>query len=187
MKKHARNCVLFHLYRMHNVKYDYSSCHIDVPQSLANEIVKWGRKEVSDDEIFVTQRDPTFGREDEIHITILYGIHSESSEGVREVIKDFGPVSVEFGKVDIFTSPLKFDVVMIEVHSDDLCRLNEKLQKSIKFTNKYPSYKPHATIAYVKKGKGWKHQGLSKWNGTEFTSDFAVFSSKNGTKERIAL
>lgn len=172
---------------MHNVKYDYSSCHIDLPQSLAKEIVKWGRKEVSDEEIYVSQRDPSFGREDEMHITILYGIHAETSTSIRKIMEDSGPIEVELGKIDVFTNPQKFDVVMIEVHSDDLCRLNEKLQKSIKFTNKYPTYKPHATIAYVKKGKGWKHQGLARWNGTTFTSDFAIFSSKNGVKERIAL
>lgn len=182
-----KTCGIF-IYRvMRNVRYDYSSCHIELPKSLATEIVKWGREKVNDNDIYVTHHEPNFGREDEMHITILYGIHAENSDVIRDILEDSGPIEVELGKIDVFTNPFKFDVVMIEVNSDDLCRLNEKLQKSVKHTSKYPTYKPHVTIAYVKKGKGWKHHGLDIWNGTQFTSDYAIFSSKDGTKERIAL
>lgn len=172
---------------MRNVKYDYSSCHIELPKSLATEVVRWGQKNIGDNDIYVTQRDPTFGREDEMHITILYGIHSESSESVRKILEDSGPIRVELGKIQLFTNPFKFDVVVIDVQSDDLVRMHEKLQKSIKHTSKYPVYKPHVTIAYVKKGKGWKHHGVNIWDGTEFTADYAIFSSKDGSKERISL
>lgn len=172
---------------MRNVRYDFSSCHVDVPSPLAEEIAEWGRQQVSDEDIYVTHKDPTFGREDEIHITILYGIHTESPELVRSLLEGQGPVTVELGEVDVFTNPFKFDVVMIEAYSDDLCRLNELLQEKVKFTNKYPIYNPHVTIAYVKKGKGWKHRGLDLWKGKSFMCHYAIFSSKDGTKERIAL
>lgn len=178
----------FSIYRgMKNVRYDYSSCHIDVPSPLAEEIIEWGRTNVSDDDIYVTQKDPTFGREDEIHVTILYGLHTDDAELVREILKDQGPVKVTLGKVDVFTNPYKFDVVMIDVYSEDLSRLNSLLQKKLKFTNKYPVYNPHVTISYVKKGKGWKHAQTAIWDGRAFVCDYAVFSSKNGTKEWIAL
>lgn len=70
---------------MHNVRYDYSSCHINVPSPLNQEIIEWGRAQVADEDLYVTQRDPTFGREDEIHITVLYGLHSENSDAVRRI------------------------------------------------------------------------------------------------------
>jgi 2'-5' RNA ligase len=172
---------------MQNVCYDFSSCHVDVPQPLANEIVKWGRAEIDDDDLYVTQHDPTFGREDEIHITILYGLHAEQPDQIRAILEHTGPVRVKLGKTDVFTNPHKFDVVMIEVESEDLAYLNDLLQQHVKFTNRHPIYSPHVTIAYVKKGRGWKHREVAKWEGREFVCNYAVFSSKNGSKERIVL
>lgn len=172
---------------MHNVRYDYSSVHVDVPSPLANEIVSWGRLHVTDDDIYVSQKDPTFGREDEIHITILYGLHTEHPDQVRDLLQKQGPVKVRLGKIGVFTNPFKFDVVMIEAVSDDLRRLNAALTENMRHTNKYGGYHPHVTIAYVKKGKGWQ---FNKWNvfeGREFACDYAVFSSKNGSKEKFVL
>lgn len=170
---------------MHNVRYDYSSVHVDVPKPLADEIVDWGRTHVTDEDIYVTQRDPTFGREDEIHITILYGLHAEQPDVVRELLQKHGPVKVRLGKVGVFTNPFKFDVVMIEAVSDELKMLNETLTQNVRHTNKYGVYRPHVTIAYVKKGKGWQFNKWNIWEGKEFTCDYAVFSSKNGFKEKI--
>lgn len=172
---------------MHNVKYDYSSCHIDVPDLIANDIINWGRENVTDEEIYVTHKDPTYGREDHIHITILYGIHCETSVEVRKILENSGPIKVKMGKVDIFTDPYKFDVVMINVKSDELMKLNEQIKRSVTYSNRHSLYSPHATISYVKKGKGWRHKGVSVWEGKEFTCNLAVFSSKNGVKESITL
>jgi 2'-5' RNA ligase len=171
---------------MKNTQYDYSSVHVDVPTELAEDIISWGSQKIPDSEIFVSQTEPSFGREDEMHVTILYGIHSETSEQVRKLITD-KPLKVKLGKIDVFTNPQKFDVVVIGIDSPDLCDFNEKMKDDIEYTNKYSEYKPHITIAYVKKGKGWKHKGNNKWEGKEFSCDKIVFSSKNGTKERIIL
>lgn len=172
---------------MHNTRYDFSSVHVDVPLPLAMEIVEWGRRNVIDDELYVSSKDPTYGREDEIHVTILYGVHSESSEQVKSLLFEQGPITAKLGKIQVFTNPFKFDVVMIEVISPDLTRLNAILEQDVKFTNKYSSYNPHVTIAYVKKGKGWKHCGTPLWHGRKFTCEYVVFSSKAGFKEKITL
>ncbi len=171
---------------MKNTQYDYSSVHVDVPRSLAEEIQNWGSDEISDKDIFVSQTDPSFGREDEMHVTVLYGIHSEGSEQVKKFVKD-GNLKVKLGKVNVFTNPDKFDVVVVAINSPDLVALNEKMKKDIEYTNKYSEYKPHVTVAYVKKGKGWQHRGHDQWEGKEFSCDYIVFSSKNGSKERISI
>jgi 2'-5' RNA ligase len=173
---------------MHNVRYDFSSCHIEVPQHLTDEIIEWGKTDVFDEDLYVNHRDPFHaGREDEIHITVLYGIHSELSDKVKPLIVGPEPIKVRLGATDVFSNPVKYDVVMIDVYSEELVKLHEKLQSQIKHTSKYPIYNPHITIAYVKKGKGWKHRGISLWEGKEFTCNCVVFSSKNGTKERITF
>ncbi len=172
---------------MQNVKYDYSSVHLCLPKELSDEIIAYGVGQIKDDEIYVSQRDPTFGREDEIHLTALYGIHSDDFEPIRALLEGSGKVKAKFGKLDIFTDPFRFDVVVIKVVSTDLAAINHKLESSVKFTNKYKEFKPHVTIAYIKKGKGWKHIGLDWWEGEEFTCDTAVFSNKQGVKYKISL
>lgn len=170
---------------MRNTRYDFSSVHIEVPHELAQEIIHWGRENVSDDDIFVSQLEPNFGREDEIHITILYGIHASNPAPVVSLLSGQTPVSVELGKIGVFPSN-KFDVIMIDVLSPDLFRLNQILQP-VEHTNRYGYYEPHITIAYAKKGKGWRHVGDPTWEGRVFSSNTAVFSSKYGVKDTIVF
>jgi len=172
---------------MKNAKYDYSSVHVDVPKDIADDIIKWGRKEISDREIFVMPRDPGLGREDEIHVTVLYGLHTDKPDQVKELLKNQNPPKIRLGKIEVFTNPDKYDVVVIHVISNDLRKLNKLLKENVEFTNKYNSYRPHVTISYVKKGKGWKHRGFDKWEGKEFTCDHLIFSSTNGTKHKITF
>lgn len=172
-------------FEMQNVKYDYSSTQINVPQPLANELINWGNKKIKNSEIFVSQTDPSFGREDEMHVTVLYGIHSDSHKEIEKCLSGTKPITVKLGKIDVFTNPENFDVVVVDVISKELHELNSLLTKSVEFTNKYKEYKPHITIAYVKKGKGIKYKGIDAFKGKEFTSDSIIFSSKTGIKKTI--
>lgn len=165
--------------------YDFSSSHVDVPEPIAGEILSWGKKNITDSEIFVSQTDPGFGREDEMHATVLYGIHSPCPDQTEKLIKGHKPIGVQLGKVKVFTNPLKFDVVVVDVISHDLRALNDRLTKEIEHTNRYGGYRPHITVAYVQKGKGWQHNGVDLWAGQKFEANYLVFSSVNGTKKRI--
>lgn len=148
--------------------------------------MRWGKEYITDDDIFVSQRDPTFGREDEIHITVLYGLHGEKPNQVQEIMSNQKPLYVRLGRITVFPNP-KFDVVVIDVKSDDLEEANKKLSQHVDYTNQFKSYRPHVTIAYVKKGKGWKHAGCTRWEGKKFVADYLVFSSKSGSKQKISL
>lgn len=174
-------------FEMKDVKYEYSSVHVLAAPKLSSEIIAWSTKQIPDEDIFVSQEDPNFGREDDIHVTILYGIHSEKSAKTKKLLLGERPVRIKLGKTGTFTNPPDFDVVWIDIISPDLHRLNRKLEDHLDFTNKYSEYKPHMTLAYVKKGKGKKHGSLDHWEGTEFICDHVIFSSKNGTKEKISL
>jgi 2'-5' RNA ligase len=169
---------------MLNAKYDYSSVHVNPPETLAQSIINWGAKHIADNELYITKKDAFFGRENEIHVTVLYGIHSDLPDEVIKLVETSEPIQVKLGKVDIFTNPHKFDVVVINVISDGLNKLHTALQK-VKFTDKYGIYKPHITIAYIKKGNCIRHRGLENWEGKEFTCNHAIFSSKTGSKLKI--
>jgi 2'-5' RNA ligase len=93
------------------------------------------------------------GREDDPHITILYGLHDSVADSeVEEVVSNFKPFEVELNKVDIFEQD-ECDVVKFNIKNKNLTEYNEEMKK-LTHTSDFPDYKPHVTIAYVKKGMG---------------------------------
>jgi 2'-5' RNA ligase len=165
--------------------YDFSSVHIEVPCPLSDEIIKWGKEHLPDEDVFMYEG--TLGREDEIHITVLYGIHSESSQQTRELLRKTKSLSIKLGRVKLFSNNDRFDVVYVEAENESLYDMNRRFKNHIKYTNRYPKYEPHVTIAYVKKGKGLEHYGKYCFVGKSFVCDHVIFSSKNGAKENIPL
>ena len=164
------------------MSYDFSSVHIDLPVRLSENIIDWGKHHIPDNTLFKNPKDPSFGREDEIHITILYGIHSEFPDQSVAVLKKENPINITLGEINLFTSSKLFDVVYIKVISEDLERLNEKLKNKISYTNCYETYVPHVTIAYVKKDMGWDLKDHQEFADIDFTSENYVFSSKKGIR-----
>lgn len=168
---------------MRNVVYDYASVAIDVPEPYAHEIMDWGNIHVPQQDLYDK---PGFGREDEMHITVLYGLHSDDHKEVKD-IADFKPIHVKLGEIKVFDNNDKFDVVIVDVISPELHVANQKLKDNIDYTNRYTSYKPHVTIAYVKKGKGYKYCGSEKFKDIEFVADEIIFSPREGNKKKIPL
>jgi 2'-5' RNA ligase len=163
--------------------FSYSSVQINLPISLSKEIITWGQNHIPNKEL----SDDKDGREDEIHVTVLYGIHSESSYMAKRLLRQCKPFDIELKTIGVFTNNESFDVVKINVQSEEIKKINEKLCKSIQYTSKFPTYQPHVTIAYVKKGKGWKFNGDKTFNDRMFHVDTFIFSSKNGIKEQIKI
>lgn len=172
---------------MHGLKHDLSSTQINLPEHLATKIIAWGRK-IPNEDIFKDPDRPSFGREDEIHITVLYGLHSASPAETRYALSGTKSFTVELGTVSLFSDAEKpFDVVKISVKCPELHKLNKKIRSEVEYTNKYDDYQPHVTVAYVKKGRGWKYSGDKTFDGKLFEADHVLFSPKNGSKTRIAL
>lgn len=162
-------------------KFSYVS--LPVPRELAAEILQWGDDHVPDSQI----ADGSHGREDDIHITVLYGIHTESPNAVKREISGLKPLTIRLGKVSVFSNSDEYDVVKIDVHSRSLRALHALLKDRLDHTETYHEFSPHVTIAYVKKGRGWKYDGDATFDGRSFTSDALTFSSANGTVTRVGL
>lgn len=123
----------------------------------------------------------------EPHITILYGLHNDIPDHhIMETVEGFSPVKVVFGSISIFENE-DFDVVKLEVHGDRLQEMNMRFQE-FPFTNDYPEYNPHVTIAYVKSGAGKKYVGphlaVPDW---EMLLSECVYSKSNGDKIKHEL
>jgi len=159
--------------------YKFSSTQVNLPKEIADQIIAFGKRipdtDLADD-----------GRETEPHITVKYGLHGSDPKFVQDALAGERPATVKFGKVSLFEND-EFDVVKIDVDSPDLHQLNKKVAESQPVTDTFPTYQPHATIAYVKKGKGAKYVGDTFLEGKTATLDSVTFSGRDGDKVEIPL
>lgn len=131
--------------------------------------------------------DEDHGVEHTPHITVLYGFYSfVMLHDVLEVMNTFNPPSVTFGSIGIFEEHPDFDVVKVNVESEDLAHMHLKLS-DLPNEQTFPTYKPHMTIAYVKKGTAKKYEGLKINLEGQMILDEAVYSSPNGEKILLRL
>ena len=122
------------------------------------------------------------GLEDEPHITLLYGIHSDevSDDDVMDVSTSTPIESIKLSNLSLFKNE-EFDVLKFDAEAPELAKINKKLSE-FPNTNNFPDYHPHCTVAYLKPGEGKKY--LDKFNG--ITHDVfptkVVYSKPNGEK-----
>lgn len=166
--------------------YDYSSTQVNLESTLASRIMGWGESNIPDEDLYTDDDDK--GRENNPHVTLLYGIVSQEPNEVIELLSnEKGAVKAKLGKVSLFENSDDYDVVKIGVESEDLARLHGKIADNIENESDFPEYKPHVTIAYVTRGSGNLYSGSSKFEGTEMSFDEVVFSSPDGERTLIAL
>jgi len=170
---------------MRSAQYDFSSVHIDVPMDLSGEIIEWGKTQIPDNSLFKDLKNSFWGREDELHVTILYGIHSKDHQPTLQLLENEKSIHVRLQNLHIFKEKW-FDVVTISVDSYDLERLNAKLKGNVRYSNRHKIYIPHITIAYVNKGEADRLQDVT-FSKTKFIVDVAVFSSKDGSRTSLKL
>ena len=133
------------------------------------------------------EADANDGLEHESHITARWGLHFQTpSVKLRQALKAFGPITVEFGKTSLFTGD-DADVLKVDVKSEDLHRLYKTIGRLVPVHTTFPTYRPHATLAYVKKGRGSKYAGDASLDGVKMQFPSLVFSGKRGHKEILPL
>ncbi len=137
-------------------------------------------------DIYTEVDDDSYGIEDETHITIKYGFKDTVSDHeVLDICRKSKFNDIKFNKISLFENE-KFDVLKFDINSPVLNKLNEKISK---FPNedKYPEYKSHSTIAYIKKGKGVKYVELFKNIDLKGIPDKLVYSNTDNTKLTLSL
>lgn len=137
--------------RLLEAHYSYATTDIALPPELGDFIIQWGELNIPDDDLY-TDEDGESGREQEQHITVKYGLLAKDvPEELYEIVESTAPFQIELGNVSLFTND-KFDVVKIDVKSPELMALNKRISEAIPHEDSYPTYVPHVTVAYVKKG-----------------------------------
>lgn len=150
--------------------HDFGCVMLYLPDEMADAVLEWGAENVPEE--WLTGD----GREDQPHCTLLYGLLPDLElEDIEEFLPE-SAIEVTLGKVSRFDTHEDYDVIKIEVEGDALVEAHLRLAEA---PNKDPhadAYKPHVTIAYVKKGKGKELDGQRPFDGLELDLDDLVWS-----------
>lgn len=159
----------------------FSSTQVQIPREQAALLFQIGDL-VVDDDLNLAEG----GRENDAHVTVKYGLHTDDFKDVAAVVKGRGALTFTFGKTNYFSTP-NYDVLYVEVQSEQLNRLNKLIATSLEVTDTHPTYQPHATVAYLKPGRGESYRGLGLLNGVNAYVDTLVFSNTQDVKTEIRL
>lgn len=159
--------------------HSYSCVMAMIDEKPAKKIMDWCKKNIKEKDL------ADHGREDEPHVTILYGLHTNDVKEVQKVLKNTKGGSFKLGKVTKFDNP-EYDVIKLSVTGSALHKLNS-LCKKLEHTSSYPNYTPHCTIAYVKKGTCDHLLGKEIFADEKCELDEIQFSSASGVKTFFKL
>jgi len=129
--------------------HSYSCLMAVLPDDAADRLRQFGLS-IPNDCIYQDESGDK-GREGQFHVTIKYGIHTKDPEEVKEAIVPLlKPLGARLGKVTVFNGD-EYVVLKVSVQSEDLTRMNQAVRQNLECTDTFPDYKPHITIAYLKK------------------------------------
>lgn len=159
--------------------HQFSCVMVEVPLGDVARKLFWMQDDISEEDL------TDEGKEDRLHITVLYGLHTTEPDEIAELVQGFGPIKVRLGRTSLFSNE-DADVVKVEVESPDLARLHTLLT-TLEHTSTHPHYRPHITLAYVIANGGSKYQGWEQVEGQELTLDTLLFSTPSGDESEISL
>ena len=175
-----------------NATYSYGCVMLDltdksINNQLITQFIKILQQQIPDNELYIDKKDPEkFGKETEYHCTLLFGLFPEvTEEDVKRLTTEWAPVDLKMTGISIFTNPDKdYDVVKLDVDPKTLKKYNKDLQK-FPFASDFPDYKPHVTLAFVKKGEGSKYE--LKFDEPLIATDLTniTYSFADKTKKKV--
>lgn len=143
-------------------------------------------KQIDKEDLYEVETDDSFGLETEPHVTVIFGIVDDYDNVVDFCKENLNSVNVNLTKVSCFEN--EFDVLKYEVESEGLSEFNELLKTAFKCDITYPDYKPHVTLAYLKKGKAKKYiDGDYDFPKIELNSDECMFTYPEDNKESFKV
>ena len=170
------------------VDRDYSCLMVPIIGANAKRMVQWTKDNVISSDVYEEGDDHGITAEDNIHVTVKYGIHTDDVEDVKKKLSGVSPFELTLGNViRLEPADKEYDVVAVEVSSDKLLELNELICKSLDCTDSYPDYKPHITLAYIKRGTCRHVIGDRTFNGTKAKVSMLDFSNSGREHHDIKL
>ena len=140
------------------------------------------------------------GIEDDVHITVLYGLLRDDPSAFIRAILDLKvdhkswtetDPTYKLGKFSLFENE-EFDVLKVDVESPDLHAMNTFFKSRFAYDKGYyPGYNPHVTVAYLKPGTGQKYVNdvhtVETLGANISTITYSGFKDSNGKRSHIML
>lgn len=160
----------------------YSSTQINIEGITAFDITKWIEANIKPHMLNPDEKN------EELHVTIKYGIHTKDPTEVAPLLSHFGIVPIILGDISVFDNNEKYDVLKIDIEfSDELFELNKLISTTLTVTDSFPDYRPHITLAYLQKGYKDLFIGSSYFNGIEYLGTQVIFSTPEKERTLIGL
>lgn len=159
--------------------HEFSSVQARPSPEVSDRFLNLVRKVVPSDLVTSWEHTP--------HITILYGIHTERVEPVLSAVGSFSydhpQLEVTVKNLELFEGD-ESDTLVQLVDGPDVRRLRTKLM-NLPNTQTFPVYRPHMTIAFLRKGHNLNLTG--RVTGLEGLTIALTpeFSSRNGTVTQL--
>ena len=174
---------------------DYGWVSVPLPKDISKQTVAYANK-IPEYKLFIKKEKMgeivhgdgwKYGIEDDPHITVKWGIETKSISKVKEALDDLSGGDVTFGVIDFFSSDDEYDVVKINITSPALRKINKALSDGLATKDSFSIYRPHVTLAYVKKGIGKEYKSRKTFDGVSFSFDKVVFEDSVDKKTTITL
>lgn len=132
-----------------------------------------------------------YGRENEPHITLCYGLKNEKDyDSIQKLFSLLKPFPIYLGKTSFFrddSKPYSVRICEIDDGTNWLHKLNSIIRSEYDVYVSYPTYTPHITIAYCKPDFGIRDGGRHKFEGKEIIADKFIWSHTDGRKLPLIL
>lgn len=123
------------------------------PIDYGYKMVNLAKRLIPVKNLYTDPNDPSYGHTDQdFHCTLKYGFSPDLMKvDVAKILKGMSPFLIKLKALNLFEND-KYDVVKFEVEKCPV--LTELRSRCDGYPNSdsYPDYKPHMTLAYVKKG-----------------------------------
>lgn len=132
---------------------------------------------------------PDFGRETDIHATVLYGLDTQDPADVRAITDKFEPFTIVCGRTASFPQRegKEYRVLYVPVYGGALTRMNKRLKRLPYKSDFDGQYIGHMTIAYLKPEFVDKYVGDDRFAGKAIPISHLDFSTPTGVHTEIPL
>lgn len=121
------------------------------------KFIKNIQEKIPKEEIYIGTDDERKGIEKETHVTLLACVpESVKCNDIKKELKELKEYLCIPHNISMFDNE-EYDVLKSDVFSNELVKTNSMLIDKFGSNSEFKDYKPHMTIAYLKKGFGKKY------------------------------
>ncbi|KKM71441.1 hypothetical protein LCGC14_1430570, partial [marine sediment metagenome] len=170
-----------------NPKYDHGTVQTSDVSETVTDAIKDVQNSIDKNKLYDGEDEPGWvenGIQKLFHITVLFGVNDNVKDAVKKVFDKYRPIHIETIGIKYFSSDPNYDVAIVRCKSEELTKIHNELKDTLENKDTYPTYKPHITIAYLKKGE--RLDDSAQISNISWEVDSLDLSTSDGQLEKIS-